>query len=177
MAIAAEVPAGLLNLGEEPYECLNGQLVRKESVGRLQHSHLGKVIERLLKPIATAQHSHVAAEWTVYHGALWATPDVTLAYPDAVIRHGYVQAPVPLVVESVSTGQRHNALFRKCFETYHSWQILYCWVIDTDERAAFEVHREWSGLVRPATTLTAGSEIRLELSTILEELDRELHPF
>ena len=109
---AAEVPAKLRELGDQPYEFLNGQLVRKESVGRLQHSHLGKVVERLLKPIATAQRCHVAAEWTICRGKEWAVPDVTLAFPDSVIREGFVFAPVQLIVESVSTGQRHTKLFQ-----------------------------------------------------------------
>jgi Uma2 family endonuclease len=119
----------------------------------------------------------VAAEWTIYQGKEWTLPDVTFAYPDLVIRESYVIAPVRLVVESVSTGQRHNKLFQKCFDTYHAWRIPYCWVIDPDEGSAYEVDRDWDGLVRPVRTLTAGPEIRLELSTILAELQGELHPF
>ena len=104
-------------------------------------------------------------------------PDVTLAFPDSVIREGFVLAPVQLIVESVSTEQRHNKLFQKCFDIYHAWGIPYCWVIDPDEKSAYEVHRDWGGLVRPASTLTAGQEIRLDLGTIFTELEAELHPF
>jgi hypothetical protein len=45
--VVSEVPTKLRELGDQLYEFLSGQLIKKESVGRLQHSHLGRVVERI----------------------------------------------------------------------------------------------------------------------------------
>ncbi|MBV9035382.1 MAG: Uma2 family endonuclease [Acidobacteriaceae bacterium] len=161
---------------EEHYEFLHGQKIKKESVGRKKHSLLGKVIERMLAPLAHAQKSFIATEWTIMHGKEKAVPNVTVSFPDWTEQDGYLVAPAFLVVESISPGQRLPKLFAKCFNTYHPWGTPYCWIIDPED-GAYEVHRDYDGLVRPVTTLTAGQNISLELSMIIAELGRELRPF
>ena len=161
---------------EEHYEFLHGQKIKKESVGRKKHSLLGEVLKRLLAPMAYAQKSIVVTEWTIMHGNEKAVPDVTVSFPDWTEHEGYLVAPAFLVVESVSPGQRLPKLFAKCFDTYHPWGTPYCWIMD-GEGEAYEVHRDYNGLVRPVQTLTAGPNISLELSTIMAELGRELQPF
>jgi hypothetical protein len=52
--VVPEVPVQLQELSDQPYEVLNGQLAGKKSLGRLQHSHLGKMVKRLIKSIVNA---------------------------------------------------------------------------------------------------------------------------
>ena len=49
---------------EEYYEILNGHKIKKESVGWKKHSLLGEVMKRMLAPLAHAQKSFIATEWT-----------------------------------------------------------------------------------------------------------------
>ncbi len=97
--------------------------------------------------------STVEEEWTVVYEDEKAVPDTTFSFPSYQERDGYLVAPAFLVVESVSPKQRRRALFDKCRHKYHAWGVPYCWILDLEEEAGYEAHREMNGLFRLANSL------------------------
>jgi Uma2 family endonuclease len=153
----------------EQYEFVRGQWRKKESVGRGDHSDIEFVVLSLLRPIAQRLGARVKQEWTVAYGTEKIIPDVTFSFPNPEIRDGYLVAPAFLAVESRSSGQRLKRLVDKCRLDHHRMGTPYCWILDTGEEAAYECHKEMSGMHRLVETLTAGPEIRLSADEIFAQ--------
>jgi Uma2 family endonuclease len=164
MAANVSVPPLVLDQpldNPEHYEFIRGQWSKKQSVGREDHSELELLITLLLQPVAKRLGSKVLPEWTIVHGDEKLIPDVTFSFPNRTTRDGYLVAPAFLVVETKSKGQRLATLFDKCIHNYHRIGTPYCWVLDREERAAYECHREMAGAHRLVRLLTAGPDISL----------------
>jgi len=74
-----------------------------------------------------------------------------------------------LSIEILSPDQTLRQLFDKC-ERYHTWGTAYCWVIDPEEPAAWEYHRNRQPALRPAAETLAAGEIRLPVAEIFSVL-------
>jgi Uma2 family endonuclease len=167
----APPPLTLENPHDDPeqYEFLRGQWEKKESVGRGDHSDIELVVLSLLRPFAQRIGRRVKQEWTVVLGMEKIIPDVTFSFPNPEIRDSYLVAPAFLVVESRSTGQRLKRLVDKCRLDHHRMGTPYCWILDTDEEAAYECHKEMNGMHRLVDTLTAGPDISLSTGEVFEQ--------
>lgn len=167
----APPPLTLENPHDDPeqYEFLRGQWEKKESVGRGDHSDIELIVLSLLRPFAQRIGARVKQEWTVVLGMEKIIPDVTFSFPNPEIRDGYLVAPAFLVVESRSTGQRLERLVDKCRLDHHRMGTPYCWILDTDEEAAYECHKEMNGTHRLVDTLTAGPDISLSTGEVFEQ--------
>ncbi len=150
----------------EHYELIRGQWLKKDSVGRKDHSELELKITLLLQPLAKRLNSEVLHEWTIVNGSEKLIPDVTFSFPNWTERDDYLVAPAFLVVETKSKGQRVQTLFDKCIKDYHRIGTPYCWVLDREEQAAYECHRDMAGSHRRTNLLTAGLEISLAVSDL-----------
>ena len=150
----------------EHYEFIRGQWLKKQSVGRKDHSELELEITLLLLPIAKCLKSEVFHEWTIVHGQEKLIPDVTFSFPNWTERDGYLVAPAFLVVETKSKGQRIATLFDKCVNDYHRIGTPYCWVIDREEQSAYECHRAMAGAHYKVTQLAAGPDISLSVADL-----------
>jgi Uma2 family endonuclease len=148
------------------YECIGGQLIKKESVGRKQHSQLERIVRDLLTPFATKLGGIVEHEWTLQHGEDRLIPDVTMSFPDYHENEGFLVAPAFLVVETISKGQTVSLMAKKCRDYYHPWDTPYCWLIDTQKQAAYECHLQRGGSVTEVDVLTAGPSIQISVSDI-----------
>ncbi len=157
----------------EHYELLDGQMVRKASVGRKKHSDLETIVLGMLKPHAQKARASVAHEWTMLNGRDKLIPDVTFSFPDPKLEDGYLVAPAFLVVETSSQDQSLSSLFKKCRQKYHPFGTPYCWIIDSEEEAGYECHKSDNGLFRLVDVLTAGPEISIGVSSIFEELRKQ----
>lgn len=153
----------------EYFEIVGGRWIKKESVGRRRHSQLNSIVTDLLTPFAEKLGGTVTHEWTIVRGEERVIPDVTFSFPNFEERDGYLVAPAFLVVESLSPGQRLNAMSRKCTDVYHQWGTHYCWILDYRNEQAYEVHQE-AIPDGPQSILTAGSEIQLHVDEIYSRL-------
>ena len=126
----------------EHYEHLSAGWSKKESVGREDHSKIGQIVFDLLRAYAREHRCKLRQEWTVIGNGKKIISDVTLSYPfpKYITEDGYLIAPALLAVESRSKGQRLNALVEKCVEDHHAMGTRYCWILDTEERLAYECH-------------------------------------
>ena len=156
----------------EYFEFLDGRWIKKKSVGRRKHSQLNRIVRSALAPFAQKMNSVVEEEWTVMYGEEKAVPDVTFSFPSYGEKDGYLVAPAFLVVESVSPKQRRTTLFDKCRQKYHVWGVPYCWILDPEEEAGYEAHREMNGLFRLTDVLTAGPDIELAVADVFETLNQ-----
>jgi Uma2 family endonuclease len=147
----------------EHYEFIRGHWLKKQSVGREDHSKLELLVTMLLTPIANRLQCQVFQEWTIVHGEEKFIPDVTFSFPGWTTRDGYLVAPPFLAVETCSQGQRLKSLFDKCLLDYHRIGTPYCWVLDTEEQAAYECHRVADGANRLVTRLTAGPDVAISV--------------
>jgi hypothetical protein len=86
-------------------------------------------------------------------------PDVTLSFPQYQEDDGYLVPPAFPVVESGLKDQRTTYLLRKCRTKYHANGTPYCWVIDSDDKTAYECHKEMNGMFREVDELTAGPDM------------------
>jgi Uma2 family endonuclease len=150
----------------ENYECIGGQLIKKESVGRKQHSQLERIVRDMLTPFATKLGCIVEHEWTLQHGEDRLIPDVTMSFPEYHENEGFLVAPAFLVVETISKGQTVSLMAKKCRDYYHPWDTPYCWLIDTQKSAAYECHLQRGGSVIEVDILTAGPHIEISVSGI-----------
>jgi Uma2 family endonuclease len=167
-------PINVYDDSEDPeyFEILDGRWIKKESVGRRKHSQLDRIVRSALEPFAQQMGSTVEEEWTVMHEDEKAVPDVTFSFPSYQERDGYLVAPAFLVVESVSPKQRRTTLFEKCRQKYHVWGVPYCWILDLEEEAGYEAHREMNGLFRLTDVLTAGPDVKLTVADVFEALNQ-----
>ena len=105
---------------------------------------------------------------------LQAAPEVTVRlspskYPvPDVIAAPVLQSPYPteavlLCCEILSPEDRLGTMLAKC-EEYHAWGVPFCWVIDSEKRAAWEYHAGAEPL-RVTEAVRAG-----EFTVSLEEL-------
>lgn len=160
-SVAAIPPLRLIDPSDDPehYEFLNGHWEKKESVGREEHSRMGRVMRYLLRDIARQLGSKVEQEWTVLGGERKIIPDVTLSLPAPLykIADGYLVAPALLAVESRSKGQRLQKLVDKCIHEHHPMGTRYCWIIDIEKQVAYECHAERPEAV-PVSALSFGTE-------------------
>jgi Uma2 family endonuclease len=169
MAANASVPPLVLDQpldDPEHYEFIRGHGLKKLSVGREDHSELELQITLLLQPIAKQLKAKVLQEWTIVHGEEKLIPDVTFSFADRKTRDGYLVAPPFLVIETKSKGHRLKTLLEKCVEDYHRIGTPYCWVLDSEEQAAYECHRDMNGAHRLVSRLTAGPDIALSVADL-----------
>lgn len=95
-------------------------------------------------------------------------PDI-IVEQKPIVNEDYPARPVYLCIEILSPDQTLQQLFDKC-QRYHGWGTAYCWVIDPEEPAAWEHHRNRQPDLRSAAeTLTAG-EISLPVAEIFSVL-------
>ncbi len=173
MATELVLPFEQLDDDFEHYEVLDGCMVLKQSVGRKKHSQLGRIIRSLLVPFQQKLGGDLEGEWTMLNGPDKLIPDVTFSFPNPTISDGYLVAPAFLVVETSSKDQSLSSLFRKCRDKYHVFGTPYCWIVDSEEEAAYECHKADNGLFRLVDTLTAGPDVALAVSAIFNELKQE----
>ena len=50
--------------------------------------------------------------------------------------------------------------------------LIYCWMLDIEEKAGYEAHREMNGLFRLTDVLTAGPDVKLVVADVFEALSR-----
>jgi len=115
-----------------------------------------KVLTRLLEPFEKRGLGQVLAELSVRRGDDVRIPDLVFYPMNSQFENDILVDPPMLCVEILSPSQRLSELFAKC-EIYHSWDVLYCWVIDPASKSAWEYHR--GSAVRLASDggrLTAG---------------------
>jgi Uma2 family endonuclease len=114
------IPEPPLELLDEKYlEYLDGQWIKKESVGRKKHEDVTKAIYNLLNRYSRLVGGELAEHWTIILGPDKAEPDVTLSHPISNIYQGYLVSPAFLVVEVRSYGQTLPYLVNKCKDRYH----------------------------------------------------------
>jgi Uma2 family endonuclease len=173
--VATEVVPPNLQIDDdtEHYELLNGRMVRKASVGRKKHSQVERIIWAMLEPYRQKLGGSLEMEWTMLNGPDRVIPDVTFSFPEPKLSDGYLIAPAFLVVETASKDQSLSSLLKKCRDRYHPFGTPYCWVIDSEEEAAYECHKSDNGLFRLVDVLTAGSEIKVSVAEIFEELKKQ----
>ncbi len=157
----------------EHFEFLDGQMVRKASVGRKEHSQLERIIWTLLAPFREKLGGSLEMEWTILNGQDKIIPDVTFSFPDPKISDAYLVAPAFLVVETCSKVQSLSSLLKKCRDRYHPFDTPYCWVIDLASAAGYECHKANSGLFRLTDVLTAGPDVSVSLADIFDELQKQ----
>lgn len=154
----------------EFYELLGSKWVRKESVGRKEHSKMGRILFGLLLPFAEQYDLMIETEWTIVQGERKIIPDVTVSRPQPQIHDDYLVAPALLAVETRSRGQRLQTLIDKCLVDHHAMGTPYCWILDIDEELGYECHRE-IGKAVVAPTLSLGNyslPIELRVKNIFE---------
>ena len=163
------IPEPPLELLDEKYlEYLDGQWIKKESVGRKEHEAVTQVIYNFLNRYRSLVGRKLAQHWTIILGPDKAEPDVTLSHPVYNTHQGYLVSPAFLVVEVRSYGQTLPYLVNKCTNRYHRAGIPYCWIIDADSQTGYECHREGLHPQR-VETLTAGPIITVPVPQIFEE--------
>ena len=168
MATELVLPAERADDDPEHYELLDGHMVRKESVGRKKHAQLARILRELLVPFQQRLGGTLESEWTILIGSDKLIPDVTFSSPNPTLSDGYLVAPAFLVIETASKDQSLSSLFRKCRDKYHPYGTPYCWVINSEEEAAYECHKADNGLFRLVDTLTAGPDVSLPVAAIFE---------
>ena len=71
----------------------------------------------------------------------WMLPDVTVALLEQVKREEYATAPPHLCVEVVSKEDTLEQIAAKCAQ-YHEWGVPHCWILDPENRTAWQYDRE-----------------------------------
>ena len=163
------IPEPPLELLDEKYlEYLDGQWIKKESVGRKKHEDVTQAVYNLLRRYRSLVGGKVAQHWTIILGPDKAEPDVTLSHPVYNVHEGYLVSLAFLIVEVRSYGQTLPYLVNKCTNRYHRAGIPYCWIIDADSQTGYECHREGPH-PQPVNTLTAGPIIAVPVAQIFAE--------
>jgi len=137
------------------------------------------------KPMPSKKHSQVQANIVAlvrgnYAGALNPLPELTtrlrathFLVPDIAVedlskpiegRYPGPNDPVLLCVEIKSPPDRIGKLLGKC-EDYHKWGVPYCWVIDPENKIAWEYFPDDLEPRKAVDHLTAGP-IRLSLGDV-----------
>ena len=83
----SEPPLELLD--EKYLEYLDGQWIKKESVGRKKHEDVTKAVYNLLNRYRYLIGGELAEHWTIILGPDKAEPDVTLSHPVYNLYQGY----------------------------------------------------------------------------------------
>src|SRR5579883_623514 len=123
---------------EPECELIAGQLIAKPG-GTLEHMNMERRLLRLLAEFESRGLGQAMHELSFRHGDEVRIPDVVFFRNDARFEDGILIDPPLLCVEVLSPSQRLSELFAKC-ETYHVWDVSYCWVIDPVLQAAWEYH-------------------------------------
>ena len=84
---------------------------------------------------------------------------------DASYEDGILVSPPLLCVEILSPSQRPSTLFLTC-ETYHDWDIPFCWVIDPLAKVAWEYHRQQPLRMAPESGLLRAGELEISLTEL-----------
>lgn len=150
---------------EPECELIGGELLRKP-MGTEGHAdvqiRLGAALLRLLK----GSDFKPGTEISFRHGSDVRIPDVSVYRRGARLYKGILDEPPILCIEIVSPSQSPSELFVKS-ETYHSWGVPFCWIVDPVKQSAWEYH---AGVApgRVEDGLRAG-EIVVSLAEIFEE--------
>ena len=139
------------------------------------------------KAMPTKKHSRlqgnamtlVARDWPMYE----ALPELTVRIrerkylvPDlAVMLRGddgdpYPAEPVHLCVEILSPDDRLSAMAAKC-EEYHAWGVAYTWILDPQERRAFQYDAGHGLAELPPDGVLRAGEIAIRCADIFPALD------
>jgi len=124
---------------EPSRELVSGEL-REKPTGTREHMRIEKVLTRLLEPFEKRGLGQVLAELSVRRGDDVRIPDLVFYPMNSQFENDILVDPPLLCVEILSPSQRPSELFAEC-EVYHSWDVLYCWVIDPASKSAWEYHR------------------------------------
>lgn len=149
---------------EPPCELVSGELIPKP-MGTLAHMNMERRFERVLAPFEQRGIGHAIHELFCRIGCDIRIPDVVFYAPGARFEHGVLIDPPLLAVEVLSPSQRQSELFAKC-EEYHSWGVLYCWVIDPEKKIAWEYHRSQS--VQSKQEALEAGEIKVSLAELFQ---------
>lgn len=76
--------------------------------------------------------------------------------------------PVELCVEILSPPDPKSKMFSKCQE-YHRWGVPYCWIIDPEEKRAWEYHRSFDTPREVSEAIHAGS-IEMPFSALFRKV-------
>ncbi len=138
---------------EPECELIDGELHRKP-MGTADHSRTQHLLEIALHRFETDAEIRVAPEVSIRNGNDVRIPDVTVYRADTRLYRGILYDPPILCIEIVSPSQHPSELFAKC-ETYHTWGVPYCWVVDPIKQTAWEYHAS-APLDRVTSSLHAG---------------------
>jgi Uma2 family endonuclease len=140
MATAARVSLDdyLRSHYEPECELVNGELIAKP-MGTLERMNMERRLERLLERFEERGQGRVVHELSMRRGEDVRIPDLVFVSPEARFEEGILVDAAWLCVEILSPSQRQSELFAKC-ETYHSWGVPYCWVIDPVKKIAWDYH-------------------------------------
>ena len=70
----------------------------------------------------------------------WRLPDIAVE-PFSAPRERYAYRATYLNIEVLSEDDTKDKMFEKC-RLYHEWGVPYCWVIDGENRRAWECHQD-----------------------------------
>ena len=147
-------------------EYVDGLLVPK-SRGTKKHGKLqlriGTLLEKAFPNYETTTEQTVRITPSQY-----LIPDLAVERRDQA-QDPYPILPVHLCIEILSPDDRLSSALEKC-ETYHRWGTPYTWVVDPQERRAWQCSNGLAPVeVQAAGELTAG-DIHLSLSDIFSGL-------
>lgn len=149
---------------EPECELIDGNLIPKP-MGTREHMRMEKVLLRLLAKWEQSGLGEAIQELSFRFGEDVRVPDFVFVRTGARFERGILLDPPLLCVEILSLSQRPSELFAKC-ETYHSWGVPYCWVIDPIGRVAWEYHKD-----SPVRMLGPTEELRAgEIAVALDDL-------
>jgi Uma2 family endonuclease len=118
-------------------EYWDGVLVEKP-MGTRKHGKLQLRISNLIEQ-SFPRYEAIPEQTVRITGTKYLLPDIAIVSLDAV-QDPYPVEPVHLCIEIVSPGDRVAAVLEKC-AVYHDWGTLYTWVIDPQNRRAWQYEK------------------------------------
>ena len=152
-----------LQLTEKPYFEYDGGVLTQKAWATWNHSVTQ--IQAGAAITAAAPELCVAVELTVrLREDRFLIPDVAVQHKDH-IQDPYPTEPIPLCIEIVSPEDRFSYLMTKCDE-YLNWGVPTVWIIDPDERRAWELTH--ANRLREASTVLTAAGISIPLRAVFQ---------
>jgi Uma2 family endonuclease len=143
-------------------------VVRQKPMPMRKHGLLQQRIGQLID--AAAPSLECASEVTVQvRPGKFMVPDLIVQRRDA-IQDPYPTEPVHLCIEVLSPTDRTSEAFAKC-EEYHSWGVTFTWIVDPENRRAWQFVQGQRPADVPADGYLRAGELSIRLGDLFSVLD------
>ena len=172
--MAAQLITSETSVDDSRYERIDGQLIERP-VPLSPHACAQTVAGDLLREALRGSKGRAWSEWSMARpdhadrtDPDYMTPDILVAYPPLIRARndGHLAVPGFLAVEVLSPNQ--DLIWKALL--YESWGTPHVWIINPEQRMAYEYHGHGSFTIR-RDELRAG-DLKISLAPIWDELDR-----